>query len=441
MNRKSRSASHRLERSLLSCALAGCMLLSAPVLAQSTAATIRGQVMADSAPAAQAQVTATNLATGLTRSVQTGANGNYNLAGLPPGTYRIDVNADGQSSSQNVTVAVGQTATLDLGVGGVAETAAPGEATDLEAVGVTGQSLVGTKTSEVATYVSQRQIEALPHASRSFRAFADIGPGVPFDAGAEGSTSLRSGPRLSGGITVFIDGVGQKDDVLKGGITGQDSSRGNPFPQLGISEYKVITSNYKAEYDQLSSAGITAVTRSGTNDFSGEFFWDRTADDWRKATPAEEAAGGKVRSSEEQYGLAVGGPIMRDRLHYFVTYEAKEYVSPRTVTPGRQFAVGDLPPAFRDAASQPLVAPFQEDLYFGKLSWTPGDAHLVEFSFKRRDEEELTNVGNGPSLAEHGTLKSGEETRADLRYQFNSSTWLNDAHVTFEDANFAPRPV
>src|SRR5690606_13076432 len=284
MKRKSRSPSRRLERSLLSAALAG-MLLSAPAFAQSTAATIRGQVMADSTPAAQAQVTATNLATGLTRSGQTNANGSYNLAGLPPGTYRIDVNADGQSSSQNVTVAVGQTATLDRGVGGGAETAAPGEATDLDAVVVTGQSLLETKTSEIATYVSQRQIESLPQASRNFLAFADIVPGVTFSTGAEGSTSLRSGPQLSSGINVFIDGVGQKDYVLKGGITGQDSSRGNPFPQLGIAEYKVITSNYKAEYDQLSSAGITAVTRSGTNDFSGEFFWDRTADDWRKATP------------------------------------------------------------------------------------------------------------------------------------------------------------
>src|SRR5690606_3398172 len=123
MNRKSRFASRRLELSLLTCALAGCMLVPVPALAQSTGATLRGQVMADSTPAAQAQVTATNIATGLTRSVETGASGGFNLAGLPPGTYRIDVSVNGQTSSQTVTLAVGQTATLNLGVGGVAETA------------------------------------------------------------------------------------------------------------------------------------------------------------------------------------------------------------------------------------------------------------------------------------------------------------------------------
>jgi hypothetical protein len=83
-------------RRLLSCALASCLLLgAAPAFAQSTSGTIRGQVMLDSAPAAEASVTATNLATGLTRSVQSTASGNYSLAGLPPGNYRVDVTSGG----------------------------------------------------------------------------------------------------------------------------------------------------------------------------------------------------------------------------------------------------------------------------------------------------------------------------------------------------------
>ncbi|WP_296250462.1 TonB-dependent receptor [uncultured Stenotrophomonas sp.] len=428
-------------RKLLSSALVGCLLLgAAPAFAQSTSATIRGQVMADSSPAAQAQVTATNTATGLTRSVQSTGNGTYSLAGLPPGTYKVDVNAGGKTSSQNITVQVGQTATVNLGVGGVAETAG-GAATNLDAVQVTAQAVVETKTSEVATYLTQKQLQALPQNSRNFLAFADIVPGVMFNTGNEGSTSIRSGAQLSSGVNVFIDGVGQKDYVLKGGITGQDSSRGNPFPQLGIAEYKVVTSNYKAEYDQLSSAGITAVTRSGTNEFHGDFFWDNVASGWVADTIREKDGRDiKARTHDEQYGVALGGPLIKDKLHFFVTYEAKDRSDARQVIPGRQISVEELPQRFQDEARSTNNAPFKEDLYFGKLSWTPGDAHLVELTMKRREEDEVTGIG-GVNLASYGTLKTGEETRIDLRHQFNAENWMNDAHITYEDASFAPRPI
>ncbi len=439
---KSTARKTKPTRRLLSCALASCLLLgAAPAFAQSTGATIRGQVMADSSPAAQAQVTATNTATGLTRTVQSTENGSYSLAGLPPGTYKVDVNAGGKTTTQNITVQVGQTATVNLGVGGLGETAEGGAATTLDAVQVTAQAAVETKTSEVATYITQKQMQALPQNSRNFLSFADLVPGVAFNTGTEGSSSIRSGAQLSSGINVFIDGVGQKDYVLKGGVTGQDSSRGNPFPQLGISEYKVVTSNYKAEYDQLSSAGITAVTRSGTNEFHGDFFWDNVASSWVADTIREKDGRAiKPHTRDEQYGFALGGPLIKDRLHFFVTYEAKDRSDARQVVPGRQFEIEDLPERFREAARSTNNAPFKEDLYFGKLSWTPGDAHLVELTMKRREEDETTNVG-GINLASYGTLKSGEETRVDLRYQFNAENWMNDAHLTYEDSNFAPRPI
>src|SRR3546814_18692658 len=85
-------------------------------------------------------------------------------------------------------------------------------------------------------------------------------------------------------------------------MTGQDDSRGNPFPQAAIGEYKVITSNYKAEYDQISSAAVVAVTKSGTNEFRGSFFWDRTSEAWREPSPIEEDRGFKTAELTEQYG-------------------------------------------------------------------------------------------------------------------------------------------
>lgn len=426
---------------LLACALASCLALTAApaAMAQSTAATLRGQVTLDSAPATDARITATNVATGLSRSVAASPNGSYSLVGLPPGTYRILVEASGQSSTQTVTLQVGQTATLNLAAGGAAESTAAGPVTELEAVTVQGVVLAETKTSEIATYVSNKQIEALPQNSRNFLAFADIVPGVVFTTGTEGTTHVRSGAQLPAGINVFIDGVGQKDYVLRGGITGQDSSRGNPFPQLGIAEYKVITSNYKAEYDQLSSAAITAVTQSGTNEFKGSLFWDNVASDWVSETPNEERGlATKPDTKDTQYGAAFGGPIIKDRLHFFLAFEGKDRSDARQVDPGRNFEISDLPAQFQEEARNTSNAPFREDLYFGKLDWVPGEDHLVQLTLKRREEDELTNVG-GHNLASYGTLKTGEETRADLRWQFNTTNWLNDAHITFEDATFSPR--
>ncbi len=440
MNRKIQ-ASRRLDRSLLCTALAGCLLLSVPaVQAQSTSATVQGRVMLDSSPAGDARVSITNVATGLSRSATSAASGSYVIGGLPPGTYRIDVTANGRTSSQTVTLAVGQTATLDLGVGGVAETADPGAATDLDRVRVTAPLMVETRTSEVATYVSQQQIELLPQNSRNFLAFADTVPGMQFVTSGNGNeTQLRSGAQGASQINVFIDGVGQKNYVTPGGITGQDDSRGNPFPQLAIGEYKVITSNYKAEYDQISSAAVTAVTRSGTNDFSGSFFWDRYSDEWRKGTPIEDLAGAKSPERTEQYGFSFGGPIIRDRLHFFVTYEAKDFVVPETILPPNAASHVVLPPQITSQYGL-TSRPFNQDVYFGKLSWQASDAHLVEFSARIRDETGILDVGgvNAPTAA---TALVNDEKRYDLRSVYSADTWMNDAHVTWEESAYNPSPL
>ncbi|MGD5980655.1 hypothetical protein QUU99_22600, partial [Xanthomonas citri pv. citri] len=121
-------------------------------------------------------------------------------------------------------------------------------------------------------------------------------------------------------------------------------------------------------------------------------------------------------------------------------YEAKEYSSPRAIIPGRNYRIDQLPAQFQEMTRQSPSAPFKEDLYFGKIDWTPGDNHLIEFTAKYRTEDELTNIG-GAKLPQYGTLKAGEETRLDLRYQYTAENWLNDAHLTYEDVSFGPRPA
>jgi hypothetical protein len=301
------------------------------VAAQSANANLRGKAPPN------AEVTAKNADTGFTRRIKAGDDGSYVLVGLPPGTYQVDA---GPGTQQNVTLGVATTATLDF-EGATQAAAAP------EEIVVTAERLHEVRTSEVGGSISLRQIESTPQITRNFLEFADAVPGMQFSVDARGNTQIRSGTLNTGTTNVYIDGVGQKNYSRPSGITGQAGTSpdprsganqntvgdpGNPFPQLAIAEYKVITSNYKAEYDQVSGAAITAVTRSGTNELEAGAFYTYTEADWRAETPAEKAAGtGKQGGDSKEYGFSLGGPIIQDRLHYFITYEAKDFTTPNTV--------------------------------------------------------------------------------------------------------------
>jgi outer membrane receptor protein involved in Fe transport len=422
-----RSPQRSLHWHRLALALATCLAMAPSAFAQTTSATLRGQAAAD------AEITATNPATGLVRKVKASADGSYSLGGLPPGTY--EVSTSGTSGAQAVTLQVGQTATLNL----TAPPATPTPST-LEQVEVHATTLAETRTSEIATYITSKQIEALPQGSRNFLAFADTVPGMQFSQSSDGSTKLKSGAQSANGINVYIDGVGQKNYVLKGGVSNQDSSRGNPFPQLAIGEYKVITSNYKAEYDQISSAAITAVTKSGTNEFHGDIFFDYTDQDWRHPTPNELQTDNKVQSMEKQYGVAIGGPIVKDILQFFFTYEAKDYAEPAEVRIGQNVTLNQLPENLRSQVGTSSV-PFNEDLYFTKLTWNVNEENLVELTAKYRSEDQLSNIGNGQNVPFFGSTKQQEDKRGDLRWQYSIDHWLNDAHLTFEDSFFSPHAL
>ena len=205
----------------------------------------------------------------------------------------------GPGTETTVTLTVASTATL--GFDGCCAQAAPSES--LEAITVKSTRLVDVKTSEVGGTVSLQQIQTVPQITRNFLEFADLVPGMVFSVNSAGQTSLQGGAQNASSVNVYIDGVGQKDYVKEGGVSGQFATQGNPFPQLAIGEYKVITSNYKAEFDQVSSAAVTAETKSGTNEFHGEVFGQYTSDSIRAETPSEEAAGFKTPSNDKEFGL------------------------------------------------------------------------------------------------------------------------------------------
>jgi hypothetical protein len=221
---------HRPVRALVA---AACLALTTGMLqAQVSTSTIKGTVAA--APA-NTTVTAVNLANGNTYRTQTQADGSYVLTGLAPGSYEIRV---GDRRSESVTVQVGETASVDLTLASAAT----------QTITVIGNAQRrGVKDSQVGTAVSNRLIENLPQNTRNFLSAADLAPGVAFNTDAGGNTKVQSGSQSADNVNVYIDGVGQKNNILRGGLTGQDSSRGNPFPQSAIAEDRVSTQKYKAE--------------------------------------------------------------------------------------------------------------------------------------------------------------------------------------------------
>jgi hypothetical protein len=245
------------------------LLIAGPVQAQMATATIAGVVSDDSGVLSGASVTAVNTQSGFRHEAVAGPEGRYQISGLHPGTYYIRVSSPGyQEQSRTVQVLVGQTLTVDFLL-----TVDALFTENITVVGESTQLLIDTRSAEVSTNITPQQMESLPVNNRNFLAYAALAPGVSFtvDNDAEGQT-FSSGAQKSAQVNVFIDGVSFKNDLIKAGAFMQDSSRGNPFPQSAVQEYQVITQNYKAEYDKAAAAVITAVTKSGGNDFTGEVF-------------------------------------------------------------------------------------------------------------------------------------------------------------------------
>src|SRR5687767_12029988 len=257
------------------------LVLAAPAWrhasAQTTTGSLRGIVRdAGGVPLGDVTVTARDTATGWERSTLTRETGFYNLAALQPGRFTITVRRLGYAQvTRALQVGVGQALTLDFTLSTTSTT--------LTAVTVTAEPEVAeTRTSEVATNVTRAQIENLPSADRNFLDLAALAPGVTLQGTRADDTrrTFRAGAQAAEQINVFIDGASYKNDILKGGVAGQDASRGNPFPRNAVQEFRVITQNYRAEYQKASSAIITATTKTGGTRWEGNVFLNALTKDW-----------------------------------------------------------------------------------------------------------------------------------------------------------------
>jgi outer membrane receptor protein involved in Fe transport len=436
------SGSFRTARRALGAALLATTLLAGtPALAQLTTATIRGNVTTSDAPAPGVVVSARNVNTGSVQTATAGPSGAYVLPGMRPGTYDISFpGADGTAVVRRVIISVGETATLDLDTAAAPEAApATGDGSN---VLVVGTRLGETRTSEIGTNVSQNQIENLPQNNRNFLNFAALAPGIQVlqtefrqTFGGAGVGTGRDGDSFGGPqVNVFIDGVSLRSNVNQGGIVGQDVSRGNPFSQLAVSEFRVLTSNFKAEYEDAGTAIITAVTRSGTNQFHGEIFGTYQDESMIARDPIT-----LRRNQPEpdlrrlQYGAALGGPIIQDRLFFFASYEANIQDRARSVVPGTLPPGATLPFDVNPYIGT-FASPFREHLGFAKLTWQASSDHLIELSGSLRLESDLRDFGETNAFTKRSRVDNDVYTGR-LRWDWNGNGFLNEFSVDYLRSN------
>ncbi|HKP16681.1 MAG TPA: carboxypeptidase regulatory-like domain-containing protein [Gemmatimonadaceae bacterium] len=402
--------------------------------AQTFTTNLRGYVRSSAGvPVADAQVVARDVETNQRRGTTTNATGYYYIGGLRPGQYEVSLRRLGVAAqSRPIRLAIGQTHDLDF---------TAGEANvQLAAVVVTAAGDAESRTSEIGTNVSREQIENLPSPERNFLDIARLAPGMTATAVNDRNKVIASGGQPAEAVNVFVDGVSYKNDVLKGGVVGQDASKGNPFPQGAVQEFRVITQNYKAEYQKAASAVISATTRSGSNVWEGEGFVSGIA----KNYVARDAftrlnAGARSEYTRLQLGGSVGGPIQRDKLFFFGTYELNSRDEPQVVSVGSSAALAPAGLNPQQYAGS-FVSQFREHLAFAKLSWVPTSRSTIDVSGTLRHETDLRGFGTQTSYEAAENVKVNVLSGG-ANWKFAGDRWLNEAQFSAQHFGWQPTPV
>ncbi len=322
---------------LLLLVLALCPVL--PALAQTTSGVISG-VAADAQGGVLPGVTVTvrNADIGAVRSTVTEADGRFRVAGLAPGRYDLKAELEGfapvEVKDMALTVGLEITRNFTMALRGVEES-----------VTVTGLSpVVETTKPDVSGTITQKQIETLPLDTRQPIGLALLLPGTSQDAvrPRKFSANLGAGAYTNAGA-LLVDGVWNKE-----GNTGEPRQ---DFPSVVVREFKVNISQASAEYGWTASGVITFVTKSGSNLFTGEAFEylrDKSLNTLNKFEELAQQTKGTPKPDfrRHQYGVGVGGPIVKDRLHFFGAVERYKVDRSTIVNTGKSNLYGSLEGAF-----------------------------------------------------------------------------------------------
>ena len=339
-------------------------------------------------------------ATRMRRETTSNKDGFFALTNLPPGEYEVKVSADGFATKNYpaVTLQVGQSVTLDvvLEVG----TLVVDDYID------PSREVINRTSAVVDGVITSRAIEGLPLNGRNFLELALLVPGnapAPnFDPTKTNTVLISSAGQLGRGGSVTIDGADNNDDVVGGPLQN--------ISQEAVQEFQIATNRFSAELGRSGSSVINIVTKTGTNEFHGSasiYFRDRRL----QGLPATfDRSNEEPPFDRQQYAFAVGGPIKRDTLFWFGSFEYRNQDG--------AVLVGERDPASRTIRRGFALAPLNDLLATGRGDWRASDEDTFSF---RYSIERADDVGASTLIRAIGSATQRQEARN--RYQSFLTNW------------------
>lgn len=347
-----------------------------------------------------------NTETGAGRNAISNETGAATFPALPPGTYRVEANLDGFAPviQDEVVLRIGQTVRLVMTLRGQVS----------ETITVTAEApIVDVYKVDSSTNVVPEQIEALPVQDREFEKLAFITPGVQRERGA--FRFIGGGPVIGAGgnasqASILVDGVEFTDQAL-----GLSRAR---FSQDAIREFRVVSSRFDSEIGGSAGGALSVVTKSGTNEIHGSVFGFYRDDSMRSTGELET---GEQDFQRYQVGATIGGPIVPDRTHYFLSLE---YIDEEDIAPFRPGG------AFADQATD---YPNPKERTLGLLSlnhqFNPSISGMAKLVYERYREENF-RVGGVADLS------NGQQLNRDNWNLTLGNTWVLGDGSRLNEARF-----
>ncbi|WP_406664233.1 carboxypeptidase regulatory-like domain-containing protein [Gallaecimonas sp. GXIMD1310] len=394
-----------LVKSRLALALSLALGASTAAYAADTTSAVRGTITGPNGqPAANTKITLVHTPTGTTTEITTNADGSFSATGLRVGgPYLVVIDSDKYQdvSKDDVFLKLGETLRLNeqLKAAGAAET-----------LTVYGSKIAYSKNAGGASVFSEDDIKNAPSFNRDIKDVVRANPLATTLGGTDDPLTVAGqNPKYN---SISIDGVGLNDDfgLNNNGYPTQRS----PISMDAIEQVSIDVNPFDAKYGGFSGARINAVTKSGTNEFHGGVFYEKTSDSW--AGKAKDPYSGNELEingvKSDTYGFNVGGPIIKDKLFFFLNYE--NYKKPSSVLWGPAGSGAANQTQWTDSAFKE-VRDFTQQKYgvdigdwnsapeetnktmLAKIDWNINDDQRASFSYQRVRGNQVRNQTTNPN--------------------------------------------